>query len=731
MRRTLPLRTIALLLVCCLLAACSVESLLPVPTARTEATTAPDSAPPAAAADNTNTLQARPQIVNAALLRYAADFTPSLPAYTVPADGSGVVNWERSYLSDEYKSALVNNLFVVAPGYSREFFERYEQNRYNREPNFVTVDSMMHTYHLYFSYLMKTTEREHLAGKLTELAKTMLENTQAQCYTLSSTEWARAAQRNLAFFAVGVKLLDPLYSVPASVSETVSYEVDRINDAAGIDISALTGAYEDYSQYTVRGYYTDSSELQAYFKAMMWFGRMNFAQEDESLDRSALLMTLAVGGEAEALWGQIYSVTAFFAGASDDYSYYEYRQLAERAYGKLPTMGELMGNSEAWQTFHSLTGALPAPKINSVPADDKDGDANSQNKGFRFMGQRFTLDEAIFERLTYDDIGEDPAGNRRMLPMALDVPAALGSDLALTILESQGAADYAGYRESMNKLRADRSLTDDTLWSQSLYAGWLNTLQPLLTVKGAGYPSFMQGQLWATHSLESYCGSFTELKHDTVLYAKQMMAEMGGGELPEVDDRGYVEPEPAVYVSLSSLVEQTAQGLSSFGLLSTADAVNLNRLKELAAKLAVISEKELRGELPTDEEFELIRGYGGTLEHFWEDTVRGLDNPEGFLDSALFPAAIVTDVATDPNGSVLELGTGNPSVIYVVVPVDGVLRICSGTVFSFYEFTQPLNERLTDTEWRQAMGIELTNAGRYVDTPPISQPSWTVSYRKE
>ncbi len=33
------------------------------------------------------------------------------------------------------------------------FFEIYEMNRYSQIPNFVTVDSLMHTYHLYFSYL--------------------------------------------------------------------------------------------------------------------------------------------------------------------------------------------------------------------------------------------------------------------------------------------------------------------------------------------------------------------------------------------------------------------------------------------------------------------------------------------------------------------------------------------------------------------------------------------------
>jgi len=38
-------------------------------------------------------------------------------------------------------------------------------------------------------------------------------------------------------------------------------------------------------------------------------------------------------------------------------------------------------------------------------------------------------------------------------------------------------------------------------------------------------------------------GSWTELKHDTILYAKQVMAEMGGGG-PQTPPHGYVEPNP-------------------------------------------------------------------------------------------------------------------------------------------------------------------------------------------
>ena len=54
---------------------------------------------------------------------------------------------------------LSENLFYVTSGYNKEFFETYENNRYSLTPNFVTVDSMMHTYHLYFSLLLNRISR--------------------------------------------------------------------------------------------------------------------------------------------------------------------------------------------------------------------------------------------------------------------------------------------------------------------------------------------------------------------------------------------------------------------------------------------------------------------------------------------------------------------------------------------------------------------------------------------
>jgi hypothetical protein len=219
----------------------------------------------------------------------------------------------------------------------------------------------------------------------------------------------------------------------------------------------------------------------------------------------------------------------------------------------------------------------------------------------------------------------------------------------------------------------------------------------------------MQNQAWDRKNLQTFLTSYTELKHDTVLYTKQAMAEMGGGP-EESDDRGYVEPEPEVYTRLAKLTRATSEGLAHYGMLSEEDKKNLDILAQLAEQLGDISVKELSGQTLSDDEYELIRTYGGQLEHFWAETSEGAESPQEL------PATIVTDIATDPNGYCLEVGTGMISEIYVVFPLDGELHIASGAVSSFYQFKQPLSHRLTDTEWR-------TMVRNGSDAP--DPPSWT------
>lgn len=651
-----------------------------------------------------------------------------VPTFTIENDLSNIINAsDFEWCKDDFREKLVKNQFVVVDGGAREFFEIYEMNRYMQRPNFVTVDSMMHSYHLFFSYLLKSIEKKSLYDDLCELSEGMLRESINQYEEVKGYAWEDAAKRNVAFFAVGCKLLGLDVSYPSDVNTVVDEELALIAEANGIDESPLMANYEDYSQYTVRGYYEGDETLEKYFRAMMWYGRIHFLEENEDMDRSALLMNLALLKDNVEKWESIYSVTAFFAGASDDLIYYDYMPVICEVYGNDIKLNDIVNDTDKWQQFHDKTGKLNAPRINSIPIEDGE---DNVILGYRFMGQRFSIDATIMQELVYSRVGENEKEDKRMLPDALDVPAALGSDEAFKILESSGATSYENYVENLDKLKDEFNNDDGNLWKASLYAGWLNTLRPLLVEKKSGYPEFMQSKEWVKKTLETFAGSYTELKHDTILYSKQIMAEMGGGWDDEIDDRGYVEPEPLVYARFSQLATDTIDGLKKYGYITSDDEINLANLAKLSDSLCQISVKELNNELLTEEEYDLIRDYGGQLEHLWIEIMRAQTGEE-YPSTDQFPAAIVVDVATDPNGSVLELGTGSPASIYVAVMIDGDIRICEGAAYSFYQFEQPISDRLTDSKWRRMLGVEIDieEEDPYADIVDVPHPDWANGYR--
>jgi hypothetical protein len=660
------------------------------------------------------------------------DLNPSLADYKVADDLSNVINKDSFSFSKQAQDLLVKNGFVVVPSYEREFFSVYEINRYSSVPNFITTDAMLHNYHLYFSHLLRTLEKNELRGALVSLTDSMLADSQKQYESLRGSDWENAAKRNVAFFAVAARLLNPQASVPTYVSQEVDSELQLITNHSetfqaspvlnmGSSGQNLAEALkEDYTQYIPRGHYSKSDDLKSYFQAMMWYGRMTFRAASDDETKSAALITLTLGSEQNYdSWSRIYEPTNFFVGKSDDLGFGQYNQLLKDTYGQIPSLKTLTKDQDKWQDFLDGVKKLELPAINSIPVFDEtiQPDLEAAVTGFRFMGQRYTLDADIFQRLVYREVKENDKGERRMLPTALDITAAMGSEEAMSILEGMGETGYKNYPENMKKMQQYIANLDTATWTQNLYWTWLYMLSPLTESKGEGYPSFMQNQAWDRKQLETYLGSWTELKHDTILYAKQVYAEMGGGE-EEIDDRGYVEPNPYVYARLASLTRMTIDGLQNRNLLAEEDAKSLEIMEQLALQLKEISEKELANEPLTDEEYNLIRSFGGQLEHLWMEALKdeGVDHPSAAYEN---PAALIADVATDPNGQVLEEGSGFISYIYAVVPVDGTLRIAKGAVYSYYEFPWPSTDRLTDKKWLTMLK----------NSSEPDQPDWTNLYR--
>jgi hypothetical protein len=278
-----------------------------------------------------------------------------------------------------------------------------------------------------------------------------------------------------------------------------------------------------------------------------------------------------------------------------------------------------------------------------------------------------------------------------------------------------GENNYPNYDTQMTKVKTEVAKLGLDSWTQNLYWSWLYALQPITAVKGQQYPIFMQTQAWTDKDLQTALGSWTELKHDTILYSKQVMAEMGGGA-PDNPPKGYVEPNPEAYARLLALAQMTETGLKSRNILGDTTKGNLDNLIDELTFLTDISQKELNNQTISNDDYWRIQYYGGWLEALTIASAdsQPADQGNSYLDDQ--KSAVVADVATG-EGQVLEEGVGYPTLIYVVTP-NQPYQIAVGAVYTYYEFTVTPDKRMTDDDWRNQL----------VTSDAPAQPDWTSSF---
>ncbi len=322
------------------------------------------------------------------------------------------------------------------------------------------------------------------------------------------------------------------------------------------------------------------------------------------------------------------------------------------------------------------------------------------------MGQRFIPDSYIFQQLVHNKVGG------RLMPTALDVLSVFGSPRAAYYMRDEGTI-YPDYDDQIEKLRKEFGNLTDYDWTQNLYWSWLYSLFPLLKPATNGYPGFMLSDAWTDKAMMTSLGSWAELRHDTILYAKQSYTYETS--MPRVFE-GYIEPYPEVYARLASLVGLMKTGLESRGLISEGYDLSdkLESLESILDTLVVLSIKELEDEPLTQDDISFINNVAQQIAD-----VASYPNPDDpYASEADGRMAIIADVHTDPNtGQVLEVGVGNPFSIYVVVQDhQGKLRLTKGATFSYYEFKHPMNDRLTDEGWHEML-----------DTTPPDLPEWVLN----
>jgi hypothetical protein len=650
----------------------------------------------------------------------------------LPVDLDSIENRAvASALTLSQQRMLEQSGFTVIHSQEEQFMEIREQvSRFHGQPYFLTTDAAYHALHVEFSELLKSLEREVLLPALEQLTADMVTATGEILSLSKGSELEQDAGVAAAYFRVPARLLGLEVPLDPEVQELVDQQLAQIRAAeTWVESVIVQGFKDDYSAYKPIGHYAGDPELEKYFKAMTWYGRNHFyiirQEPGFTPSKAPLVITMAMrttpaGSKAAREWADLRSLISFLIGPKDDLDPSDYSELVDQVYGTSSTIVDIRDDGR-WETFQTLARTLPPSRINSNAVDWL-GNLEAE-RGWRFLGQSFTVDSFILQNLVFDRVGT--IVNRRELPSGLDVMAVFDSLPAYRALEQGGHTGYANYEEQLSDLQQIYRYQDEPAWLETITSSWLYSFYPLLNRKTTPFPEFTHSEEWNTREMNAALGSWAEFKHDTALYAKPVEAAAGGGPPSSGPAPGYVEPNPLVFYRLAFVARALSEGiLNSETQVPELDlepnvTSRLNDMTWLAERFELLGDiavKEIRGEELDSEDYRIIQSPLGKAD---SDATRSWRYnhyaPENRIKLPDMP--VVASVA-GADTQVLEVGTGKVDRIYVVVPIDGSLQIAQGGVYTYYEFAWSRQDRLTDQQWQMLL-----------EADPPEPPEWVSAFR--
>jgi hypothetical protein len=595
------------------------------------------------------------------------------------------------------ESILKGKGFVAVKSNENHFTTIYKRIKNKNEPMYITIDPLLHGVHLIYDFTLRTLETEQFYADL----KTILYKLDARFRELKDAknrEIKEASMTNLAYIEVANKLLDPEFNVDNDVKEIVEAELNLISEHSGFDTSRVLKVLEDYSQYIPRGHYTRSDTLKRYFLSMMWLGRMPFyiSIDKENLKRNLFLTRCAIlmawiisqDSELQKLYSRIYEMTSYLVGESDDLNFIE---LIPFVYKQFPGFPVGFSDDSQILEFMKLASTLRKPSIYSTWFRDVDK-PKEVLLSCKFMSQRFIPDAYIFQNLVYSRVGT--RAKPRLFPRGLDLLAVLGNDRAKDILINYYKENqYANYTKMLDSLEKWAKAIKIEEWHKNAYWHWLYIIKTMNETPHFPASLKVNAVAYRDKLLVTQQGFWAELRHDTILYAKQSYTAKVTAFRPEpLFQDVKVEPLPKSYREILNFLDSFKNKLTTYGFENETILEKIDELKELTQNILEACELQSSNKpLPLDKA-EYLYSFGEILDRIYTFPSSFAQNEE----DAILP--LVADVHTDVNsGQVLEVATGYPLEIYV----KGKGKTYRGAMFSYYEFTQPMKERMTDKDWQE------------------------------
>ena len=618
-----------------------------------------------------------------------------------------------------------------------DMIDCYNYFRYNKSiPIFITTDLAAHSQHLIFDRMLQYTEEEFFLPTMLELTNDFIE-----ALTARTDAPEQIRQQAVQYFQVPKAIIE---SAPEKIKTDNWYNPIEYKEKTGDEIKTMLSAYpeavqndynlvmnampgkeaifgedEDFSQYKPRGHYTKNKLLETYFRATMWYGHLHFTitkpreneiTPEEILQKEAVITlivdTVQKNDSLYTNWAKLFNPITSLIGMSDDLSFDEICPLWKDQ--NITDYSEWASDRENIVEFMSLcTERLRPPAISGQSVfqmyaeKDKENGKPTVPMGWRLLGQRFTYDSLVHEKVS------PPRFMPRDIVRGLDIMKAFGSKTADALLEKTDYATMPGLKEILDSFEASFAEYDSDFWNKTYYNQVLYQVKTQATFEqGAGF-YFTESPAWNIKAQMAAHGTWAELRHDTILYVKQVAAERAGDGDFEPTYRTEPLPKPVHYIepnlpfwegSLAS-VANLMTIYQQYDLLDEESKSTLENLSSLYQNILRIVRLEVENQPVYERDLEWIPTIISSLNRLVMVHTNG-----GYVDDPdLLKMACIADVYTNNDfGVCLEVGVANPVRLYVPLnDSQGGKRIAVGYGLSYVEFTHDMTDRMTDEQWKE------------------------------
>lgn len=660
--------------------------------------------------------------------RYPTKFLDELGYDPRTAVGLDTLQGSALSLEAPELEALQAHGFVISDRQSYPTFtDGYSAIYGEHLPLYVSADSILNATHRSYDKILQQIEEVSLLPRLGQL----LDGLRSRLAAGAAEEFGATATADAdVYVTVAASLLagEPLEPAANGSAATAEELYRSVVAADGVATYEFLGSKRDidFSQFKPRGHYTNGGAdgdqpLERYFRATLWLGladlRLIETMEDGSsvFRRRQLELAYALRAlfdeEALANHRAIDDTIRAFVGESDNMQLGELDQLLEDL--ELDSAAGLAGIDDRTLAQAIVDGGYGTQRISGHLLANSTRGTIPLSSTFLLLGQRYVVDSHVFSNVVFGRVPDRKA--KRLMPDPLDVAfAALKNDQAASLLKDE--LDAYAYAPELAKTRELVDANEPEFWSANLYNLWLSSLRALSPVADLsepaklGLPAIAGTEAWGRRLLNTQLASWAELRHDTLLYAKQSYSDVPACEFPD----GYVDPYPEFYRAITAYAErgqQVIEGLPDLGDTEAGRAIAdyFERLRETATVLGEIAERQRTGNALTTEQVAFInRAVTDGADCFF--------NPDGWYPSLVFGGGTgdtefdptIVDVHTQPAdaggnlvGYVLHVATGLPRLMVVTVNTCSGPRAYVGLASSYFERITEDFERLTDQPWAQ------------------------------